>query len=161
MTSSTTDYYGFGLAERPILSGRRMANNGQHAARWMPQADKAFAEPYKGVTTDGNVIPGLFPLRSTGVSTKPMADAAQQAESQPARAQPHQVAARNARVAQSVSRGHLGAFLLSGTGYRRFPPPLNENRDPPDERSRPAGSPATPRAHGLDSLGCTCYLSRS
>jgi hypothetical protein len=76
MTSSTTDYYGFGLAERPILSGRRMANNGQHAARWMPQADKAFAEPYKGVTTDGNVIPGLFPLRSTGVSTKPMVDAA-------------------------------------------------------------------------------------
>ena len=76
MTSSTTEYYGFGLAERPILSGRRMANNGQHAARWMPAADKAFAEPYKGVTTDGNVVPGLFPLRSTGVSTQPMADAA-------------------------------------------------------------------------------------
>jgi hypothetical protein len=53
-----------------------MANNGAHAARWMPMADKAFAEPYKGITTDGNVIPGLFPIRSTGVSTKPMVDAA-------------------------------------------------------------------------------------
>jgi hypothetical protein len=76
MTSSTTPYYGFGLAERPILSGRRMANNGAHVARWMPAADKAFAEPYKGVTTDGNVVPGLFPVRSTGISTQPMVDAA-------------------------------------------------------------------------------------
>ncbi|HEX5140318.1 MAG TPA: DUF3500 domain-containing protein [Dehalococcoidia bacterium] len=74
--TSTTEYYGFGLAERPILSGRRMANNGAHAARWMPQAEKAFAEPFKGVTTDGTVVPGLFPIRSTGVSTKPVVDAA-------------------------------------------------------------------------------------
>jgi hypothetical protein len=34
-------------------------------------------EPFKGVTTDGTVRTGLFPIRSTGVSTKPVREAAQ------------------------------------------------------------------------------------
>jgi hypothetical protein len=34
-------------------------------------------DPYKGVTTDGTVRSGLFTVRSTGVSTKPVVDAAQ------------------------------------------------------------------------------------
>ena len=29
-------------------------------------------EPFKGVTTDGNVVPGLFSIQSTGVSTEPV-----------------------------------------------------------------------------------------
>jgi hypothetical protein len=33
-------------------------------------------EPFKGVTTDGTVRPGLFEVRSTGVSTRPVVDAA-------------------------------------------------------------------------------------
>jgi hypothetical protein len=33
-------------------------------------------EPFKGVTTDGMVVPNLFPIRATGVSTKPVRDAA-------------------------------------------------------------------------------------
>ncbi len=76
MTTQQTQYYGFGLAERPILSGRRIANNMGHAQRWMATAEAAFAEPYKGVTTDGKVVPGLFPLARTGVSTQPVVDAA-------------------------------------------------------------------------------------
>jgi hypothetical protein len=36
----------------------------------------ALAEPFKGVTTDGSVDSGLFPIRATGVSTKPVMDAA-------------------------------------------------------------------------------------
>jgi hypothetical protein len=32
--------------------------------------------PFKGVTTDGTVVTGLFPLRATGVSTRPVRDAA-------------------------------------------------------------------------------------
>jgi hypothetical protein len=69
-------YYGFGLARRPKLSGRRFADNGQHAARWFPQAEAAFSQPFKAITTDGNVVPGLFPLRSTGISTRPVVEAA-------------------------------------------------------------------------------------
>jgi hypothetical protein len=38
---------------------------------------KGLAEPFKGITTDGNPIPGLFPLRSTGVSTAPVRKAAE------------------------------------------------------------------------------------
>ena len=39
-------------------------------------ATTGLAEPYKGVTTNGNVEPGLFPILSTGVSTEPMRIAA-------------------------------------------------------------------------------------
>jgi hypothetical protein len=35
-----------------------------------------LAEPFKGVTRAGTIEPGLFPVRSTGVSTKPVVDAA-------------------------------------------------------------------------------------
>ena len=36
----------------------------------------ALAEPFTGVTTDGTPLTGLFPIRATGVSTKPVMDAA-------------------------------------------------------------------------------------
>ncbi|HEY9845514.1 MAG TPA: DUF3500 domain-containing protein, partial [Candidatus Caenarcaniphilales bacterium] len=38
---------------------------------------RALAEPFKGVTTDGEAISGLFPIRSTGVSTAPVRGAAE------------------------------------------------------------------------------------
>src|SRR5688572_15962630 len=30
---------------------------------------KGLAEPFKGVTSNGTIVPGLFPIRSAGVST--------------------------------------------------------------------------------------------
>lgn len=33
---------------------------------------RGLAEPFKGVTTNGEPVPGLFPIRSTGVSTEPV-----------------------------------------------------------------------------------------
>ena len=33
---------------------------------------RALAEPFKGVTTNGTVTPGLYSIRSTGVSTEPV-----------------------------------------------------------------------------------------
>jgi hypothetical protein len=33
---------------------------------------RALAEPFKGVTTDGTVTPGLYTIRATGVSTEPV-----------------------------------------------------------------------------------------
>jgi hypothetical protein len=35
-----------------------------------------LAEPFKGLTADGTVVPGLFPIRATGVTTAPVRDAA-------------------------------------------------------------------------------------
>jgi hypothetical protein len=37
---------------------------------------KGLAEPFKGVTTKGDVVPGLFRVASTGVSTAPVREAA-------------------------------------------------------------------------------------
>src|SRR5687768_14089659 len=33
-------------------------------------------EPFKGITSDGTVVPNLFPIRSTGVATAPVRTAA-------------------------------------------------------------------------------------
>jgi hypothetical protein len=38
---------------------------------------KGLAEPFKGITTNGTVEPGLFGLHSTGVSTEPVRNAAE------------------------------------------------------------------------------------
>jgi hypothetical protein len=38
--------------------------------------NRGLAEPFKGITTDGNIVPGLFPVHSTGVSTEPVRKAA-------------------------------------------------------------------------------------
>lgn len=44
--------------------------------RQMDFAQKALAEPFKGVTTNGQTVPGLFAIRKTGVSTQPILEAA-------------------------------------------------------------------------------------
>jgi hypothetical protein len=43
----------------------------------VPQQGGPLAEPFKGLTTDGKITPGLFPIRSTGVTTAPVRQAAQ------------------------------------------------------------------------------------
>jgi hypothetical protein len=39
--------------------------------------EKGLAEPFKGITTNGEVVKGLFPVRATGVSTAPVRTAAE------------------------------------------------------------------------------------
>jgi Protein of unknown function (DUF3500) len=39
--------------------------------------EKGLAEPFKGISTNGEVVKGLFPLHSTGVSTEPVRTAAE------------------------------------------------------------------------------------
>lgn len=46
------------------------------ASQYVVNADAALEAPFKGVTADGAVIPGLYPLASTGVSTEPIREAA-------------------------------------------------------------------------------------
>jgi Protein of unknown function (DUF3500) len=38
--------------------------------------NRGLAEAFKGVTTDGNIVPGIFTVHSTGVSTEPVRKAA-------------------------------------------------------------------------------------
>ncbi len=43
---------------------------------YISAAEKAIAEKFKGITTDGSIVPGLYSIKRTGVSTKPIKDAA-------------------------------------------------------------------------------------
>lgn len=44
--------------------------------RMLERGRAALAEPFKGITADGTVRPGLFPLQRTGVPVQPMIEAA-------------------------------------------------------------------------------------
>jgi hypothetical protein len=46
-------------------------------AGYVETALKAVAEPFKGITSDGTVVPGLFPIQKTGVSTDSIRAAAE------------------------------------------------------------------------------------
>jgi Protein of unknown function (DUF3500) len=52
----------------------------QRAARFREMSiaaeTRGLAEPFRGITTDGRVVPGLFAVRSTGVTTEPVRKAA-------------------------------------------------------------------------------------
>jgi Protein of unknown function (DUF3500) len=43
---------------------------------YLEAAEKALAEPFKGITTDGTVVPGLFSVDNTGIPTTPITHAA-------------------------------------------------------------------------------------
>ena len=49
---------------------------GDRVTVFREQERRALAEPYKGVTTNGQLVPGLFRIQSTGVSTRAVREAA-------------------------------------------------------------------------------------
>jgi hypothetical protein len=66
-----------------VLATRALAQpSGDLREQFRQRSDTAertgLAEPFTGITTDGQVIPGLFPIQSTGVSTAPVRQAAEQ-----------------------------------------------------------------------------------
>ena len=66
-------YYGLRLRKRPPVSARTPAPDvGERFGRMRDTGERLVSEPFKGVTTDGTVIPGLFPLKASGVSTEPI-----------------------------------------------------------------------------------------
>jgi hypothetical protein len=73
------------LALAPSASSQRGAaptqeTHAQRAERFRQMSAAAegrgLAEPFRGITTDGHVVPGLFEIRSTGVTTEPVRKAA-------------------------------------------------------------------------------------
>lgn len=59
------------------LSQQPQGDRAERVQRMSKEAEnRGLAEPFKGVSTDGNIVPGLFPIRSTGVSTAPVRKAA-------------------------------------------------------------------------------------
>lgn len=77
MSSTPGRYAGYGI--RPKGPGSARQNIEPVPELWIRQtarAEAALAEPFKGVTTDGDPVAGLFPLVRTGVSTRPIVEAA-------------------------------------------------------------------------------------
>ena len=71
-------YRGYGIQPRWRGQGsiRRYFDQPEPHQRVMGTMRQALADPFKGITTDGNVVPNLFPISHTGISTKPIKNAA-------------------------------------------------------------------------------------
>jgi hypothetical protein len=68
---------GFKVRQRPPVSARsRPAELPPRLQEYVATGDALVAEPFKGITADGTVIPTLFSLAKTGVPTTPVIDAA-------------------------------------------------------------------------------------
>jgi hypothetical protein len=64
--------------QRPPTSARvRPANPTEFQRQFRANAEAALAEEFKGITAGGTIEPGLFALQETGVSTRPIQDAAE------------------------------------------------------------------------------------
>ena len=71
--TTTAPYYGLGLRGRPPVSSRTLPPDaGERYSRMLANGERLVAEPFKGITSDGAVIPGLFRLEPTGISTEPI-----------------------------------------------------------------------------------------
>ena len=67
----------------PVLEAQQRPGKGSKGGSkgrmsFADQEKRAIEEGFRGVTTDGEVIPDLFPIRLTGVSTEPVREAAKQ-----------------------------------------------------------------------------------
>jgi hypothetical protein len=65
-----------GQLTAPRRNGRPLKFGGG-PPNYLQNALEAVAEPFKGITTDATIVPGLFPLRSSGVSTQAIREAAE------------------------------------------------------------------------------------
>jgi hypothetical protein len=66
----------FGLRERPPTPAVRPFDL---PPRMMPMLDRAkagLAEPFRGIATNGEIVPGLFAINQTGVSLAPLLETA-------------------------------------------------------------------------------------
>ena len=69
---------GLKVRQRPPVSARSpQPELPPHLQKYVATGETLVAEPFKGITADGSVIPKLFSIEKTGVSTRPVTDAAQ------------------------------------------------------------------------------------
>jgi hypothetical protein len=65
-------------ATAPASPTKRPLRLGGGPAGYVENALKAVAEPFKGITVDGTIVPGLFPIQKTGVPTDTIRMAAEE-----------------------------------------------------------------------------------
>src|SRR5262245_48896869 len=75
---SATPPPGLKVRQRTSVSARaRQAELPPQLQKYVETGDTLVVEPFKGITADGSPVPELFPIEKTGVSTRPITDAAQ------------------------------------------------------------------------------------
>jgi hypothetical protein len=95
---------GFKLRQRTPVSARaRAAELPPGLERYLQTAGASLAEPFKGITTNGHVVPGLFPIQTTGISTRIL-----------------QEAARAFLAALGAEQKARGCFPLDSDAWRRW-----------------------------------------
>jgi hypothetical protein len=62
--------WAFGQEQKPIDMAERFRQRSEESEQ------EGLASPFRGITTDGNIIPGLFEVSRSGVSTEPVRNAA-------------------------------------------------------------------------------------
>src|SRR5262249_37388353 len=73
----TERYAGFKVRQRPPASARAMAAEpSEFLRRYRDEGEALLAQSFTGITAGGGVTPGLFAIETTGVSTRPVRDAA-------------------------------------------------------------------------------------
>ncbi|MFM9970922.1 MAG: DUF3500 domain-containing protein [Burkholderiales bacterium] len=69
-------YRGYGIRKKGPGSARRWIEPTPELwLRNTARAEAALAQPFKGISHDGHIVPGLFPLSPTGISTRPIVQA--------------------------------------------------------------------------------------
>jgi hypothetical protein len=75
--AESRSFAGMRLRQRPPGSARVVHPQlSPFLAEYRARGEAALCEPFKGITTDGSVMEGLFSLQKTGISTRPITDAA-------------------------------------------------------------------------------------
>jgi hypothetical protein len=142
MTASTSAiYHRFGIRVLPTMPAKEpFARRDDDVSRrfdvYGENGRAAIASAFAGITTDGNVVPGLFSLEPTGVSAQPIVDAANAFL---------RALTREQRVAAS--------FGIDATSWRAW-----SNIHPFVMRHGVALDDCTPeqREHALDLIRATC-----
>src|SRR5262245_1792254 len=76
--AETNELAGPRLRQRPPGSARVLLPQlSPFLAQYRARGEAAIAEPFVGITTEGIAVPDLFPIAKTGVSTRPIQDAAE------------------------------------------------------------------------------------
>ena len=75
--TTSVDLSTLSVRQRPEVSGRHLPSPlADFRAAYRRQGEALVAEPFKGVTSDGTPLPGLFPLERTSLSNQPIVAAA-------------------------------------------------------------------------------------
>jgi hypothetical protein len=68
----------FKLRQRPATSARAFPSPAsEFLLRYRDDGERLVAQPFRGITSDGVVAPGLYKVETTGISTRPLAEAAE------------------------------------------------------------------------------------